>query len=165
MVTHAIIVAYFKELVQLSVHIKDYFRMDLKEITGSFRSSAQFPCLVLESHEGDLSGSSRMETVNERTLAFTIYDKPKKSDFDDQNDKLSSAEAYGLKVIARMRYNSNQPSHFLYNRFKVENVTYHKVGPIFNENLYGYRFQLTLLGNESLKLESTDWTDGPVICT
>ncbi|MGB5821463.1 MAG: hypothetical protein WBG90_18415 [Saonia sp.] len=163
-VSHAIIVGYFTDLANNLIALNDFFRMDLTEIQGAFRSKADLPCLVLESHEGDFSDSNVQSSVNARTFAFTVYDKPGKGDYDDQNTKLNSAEEIGLKIIARMKHDSSLPDHFLYNRFKVEDINYSKVGPVFNERLYGYRFVGEIKGNEPLRVDPADWLDGPSIC-
>lgn len=163
-VTHTIIVDYFASLAQNLKSLEGFFRMDLTEIQGAFRSKAKLPCLVLESHEGDFSESNVLSSVNARTFAFTIYDKHKKGDYDDQNIILNSAEETGLKIIARMKHDASLPDHFLYNRFKVEDVKYSKVGPVFNERLYGYRFVGEIKGNEPLKVNPEDWEDSPTIC-
>lgn len=157
-------VDYFEQIATNLKDLNGFFRMDLVEIQGSFRSNAQFKCLVLESHEGNFESSNTQQSVNDRTFAFTIYDKPRKNDFDDQNLKLSECEAAGLKVIARMRHDAFQPNHFLYNKFFVETVSYAKVGPVFTEGLYGYRFIGSIKGHESLKLNPTDWNDDPTVC-
>lgn len=163
-INHKIITDYFEYLAANHKSIASYFRMDLTEIQGAFRSTANVPCLVLESHEGDLSASSRQQTVNDRTFAFTIYTKPRHGDYDEQNQKLSDAETIGLSIIARMKHDATLPAHFLYNKFLVETVSYAKVGPVFNERLYGYRFVGSIMGNEPLKVDVNDWLDAPVLC-
>lgn len=164
-INHSILVTYFKYLADNLKDINGFFRMDLTEIQSSFRSKIEFPALVLESHEGNFEASNVQSTVNDRTFAFTIYLKPLKSDYDDQNQKLSSAETIGLKVIARMKHDATLPNHFLYNRFKVNTVSYAKVGPVFNEQLYGYRFVGSILGTEPLIVVPSDWEDLPEICS
>tara|TARA_R110002167_G_scaffold364968_1_gene588357 strand:+ start:12772 stop:13272 length:501 start_codon:yes stop_codon:yes gene_type:complete len=163
-IDHNIIVEYFKSLSENHKRINSFFRMDLTEIMSSFRSTAEFPCLVLESHEGDLSDSTVQSTVNDRTFAFTIYEKPGKYDYDDQNVRLADTENLGLSVIARMKHDATLPDHFLYNKFKVNTVTYTKVGPVFNEHLYGYRFVGSIYGNEPLNYDPLDWSDNPDKC-
>ncbi|HEA19953.1 hypothetical protein LCGC14_1807380 [marine sediment metagenome] len=163
-IDHKVITDYFQYLATKHKKIAGYFRMDLTEIQGAFRGTAEIPCLVLESHEGDLSGSSRQQTVNDRTFAFTIYTKPRHGDYDEQNQRLADSETIGLSVIARMKHDATLPVHFLYNKFQVETVSYAKVGPVFNEHLYGYRFVGSIMGNEPLKVNVDDWLDGPEIC-
>lgn len=165
MISHQIIVDYFRSIAENLKDLNGFFRMDLTEIEHSFRSNAQFKCLVLESHEGNFEDSTMQSNVNDRTFAFTIYDHPKNMDYDDQNQKLSECESVGLKVIARMRHDASLPGHFLYGKFNVGTVTYAKVGPVFAERLYGYRFIGSIKGVESLKVDPSDWTDDPLVCS
>mgnify|MGYP003636553395 CR=1 FL=1 len=163
-VSHQILVDYFKNITIQLKTLNGFFRMDITEIKGAFRSTVEFPALVMESYEGNFDDSNLQTNVNDRTFAFTIYTKPKNGDYDDQNLQLDMAEAIGLKVIARMRYDAGQKDHFLYTRFKVNTVTYAKVGPIFNEQLYGYRFIGSIKGLETLVLNPSDWNDAPTLC-
>lgn len=163
-VSHQSLVDYFQNIATQLIGLEDFFRMDLTEIQSAFRSTAKLPCLVLESHEGSLEDSNTQTNINDRTFAFTVYLKPKNGDYDDQNMKLDTAEKLGLKIIARMRYDSNRPGNILHNRFKVNTVTYAKVGPVFNERLYGYRFIGSIKGLETLKLNPADWSDTPELC-
>jgi hypothetical protein len=164
-ISHNIIINYFKEIQENLNGLNDFFRMDLAEIKGAFRSDADFPCLVVESHESDFDKSKHHQTVNDRTFAFTIYYNPENGDFDEQNEMLDSSEAMGLKVIARMKHDAADKTHFLFNKFKVSSVGCHKVGPVFNEKLYGYRFSGEILDNDALIIDPADWTDIDEVCS
>lgn len=164
-INHTTLTNYFESLANNLNDISSFFRMDLTEIQGAFRSKATFPCMVTESHEGNFGNSNTMQSINIITWAFTIFTKPAKSDHDDQNIKLGDAEDIGLKILARMRHDAATPGHLIYNKFKVENVVYAKVGPTFNEQLYGYRFIGTIQGHEPLIVNPDDWADTPTICT
>ena len=130
-ITHSTIIDYFKNLSENLKDVKDFFRMDLIEIQSSFRSDADFPCLVVESHENDFSSSKINQTVNDRTFAFTVFYNPEKGNYDEQNTMLDLSEKMGLKIIARMKHDASLPEHILFNRFKQESVRSHKVGPLF----------------------------------
>jgi len=163
-INHTVLTAYFKNIATHLVGINDFFRMDLTEIQGAFRSTATFPCLVIEAHEGDYGDSNTMQTVNNRTFAFTVYTKPQTGDYEDQDNCLNISETLGKKILARMRHDAKTPEHFLHNNFKVEECSYAKVGPIFNERLYGYRFIGNISAHEPLIVNPLDWTDVPVVC-
>ncbi|WP_421801767.1 hypothetical protein [Flagellimonas sp.] len=164
-INHLILVDYFKTISENHKNINDFFRMDLTEIIGSFRNGTGFPCLVMESHDGDFGDSNVQSTVNNRGFAFTIYSNPERRDYDDQNEKLSDCEVIGLQVISRMKHDSTIPDHFLYNKFKISSVKYGKVGPVFSEKLYGYRFEGEIGGNEPLNFDPALWSDDPNTCT
>ena len=163
-INHLILVEYFESLATNHKNIKGFFRMDLSEIMGSFRSGVDFPCLVLESHDGDLGDSNRISTSNNRGFAFTIYDNPDRDNYDEQNEKLSNCEVLGLQVISRMKHDESIPDHFLNNKFQVSTVKYSKVGPIFMEKLYGYRFEGEISGREPMVFDPSLWSDNPDTC-
>lgn len=138
--------------------------MDLAEITGAFRSGITFPAMVVESPEGDLNGSSIHNSVIQRTGAFTVYKKPTKGNFQQQNEYLDDCEKLGLKIVARMRLDNANPDHAMYQRFDIPGISWIKVGPIFNENLYGYRFTYPIKGSEPLTVNPADWQDLDSVC-
>lgn len=165
--THEPHIAYFKNLNEKSVHFgaDSFFRMDLSEITGAFRKGITFPAMSVESPEGDAEGSSKNNSVINRTGAFTIWEKPQTGNFTDQTTKIDDCEQIGLKLIARMRLDCANPESPLYNKFDVSSVRFIKVGPIFNEGLYGYRFTFVIAGSESLKVDPADWSDIDEVCS
>ncbi|QQV91394.1 hypothetical protein Leef1_3 [Polaribacter phage Leef_1] len=164
-ISHNSIIAYFKDLQEKLIGLEDFFRIDLAEIKGAFRSDASFPCLVVESHESDLGKSKPNQSVNDRTFAFTVYFNPENGNFDEQNEMLDLSEAFGYKIIARMRHDATIKNHILFNRFKVSEVKNHKVGPVFNERLYGYRFTGEITAQQPLIVSPDDWTDIDLICS
>lgn len=161
---HSILVNYFKQLATNLNDLDGFFRMDLKEILDSFRSLDNFPCMVVESHEGDFSNSNTQQSVNTITWAFTIYTNPQHDDYNEINTKLTTAEEIGIKILARMRHDATQPNHVLFRRFKLEDVAYSKIGPVFNEHLYGYRFTGQITIHEPLTINPEDWADTPTTC-
>ena len=163
-INHQKLVDYFKYLADNCNEVASFFRMDLTEIIGAFRSSAEFNCMVLESHEGDFSNSSRTQSVNTITWAFTIYTNPEAGNYDEQNNFLSLAEEIGIKIISRIKYDSCQPNHMIQNAFKAERVSWSKVGPVFQEKLYGYRFVGEFYIHEPLVINTDDWADNPTTC-
>ena len=164
-ISHTTIIAYFKDLQTKLNGLEDFFRMDLSEIQGAFRSSANFPCLVLESHEIDLGDSNFNQSVANRTFAFTVYFNPESGNFNEQNEMLDLSEMMGLKIIARMRHDTRLPESVIYNHFKVNSVKAHKVGPLFNEHLYGYRFSGEFVAASSVAVSADDWNDIDSVCS
>ncbi|MBT0607652.1 hypothetical protein [Aequorivita echinoideorum] len=165
--THAPIIAYLENLNAKLVDFAEnsFFRMDLAEITGAFRKGITFPAMCVESPEGDAENSTKNNSVLNRTCAFTIYKKPQQGNFIDQDEKIDDCEKIGLKIIARMRLDNAAPDSPLYNKFEVASVRWVKVGPIFNEGLYGYRFIFTIAGDEKLIVNPDDWSDIENVCS
>jgi len=164
--THKPIIDYFESLnLALNDFQPDsFFRMDLNEIRGAFRRGISFPCMTVESPEGDGSGSAITNSVLGRYFAFTIYMNPEKDNPEEQNNYLDLCERVGLKILARMRLDATKEGHLLYDRFEIDNCKYHKVGPIFTELLYGYRFTGIIRGSESFKVDPADWKDLETVC-
>jgi len=164
--THKPIVDYFEALNTnlIDFPAKSFFRQDLDEIYGAFRTGINFPAMAVESPEGDLQDSNVMSSVIGRMFAFVIYQKPTKGNFLEQTIMLDECERIGLKIIARMKHDSTVQDHFLQDKFETTTVNFIKVGPIFNELLYGYRFSGFIKGNESLKVDAADWEDIDLIC-
>lgn len=165
--THKPIIDYFEQLNAnlLDFPEKSFFRMDLAEIQGSFRSGINFPAMVVESPEGNTEGSTINASVINRTGAFTVYQNSKQGDFGQQNQLLDQCERIGIKILARMRLDNANPAHAMHNRFDIPGVTWIKVGPIFTEKLYGYRFMYDLRGTESLIVDPADWSDIDEVCS
>lgn len=164
--THKPIIDYFEQINLKLIHFPEtsFFRMDLMEITGAFRSGINFPALAVESPDGDAEGSSTNSSVSGRMFAFTVYHRPTRGNFQEQNELLDECERIGLKIVARMRHDARIPTHPLYNKFSAETAKWMKVGPIFNEELHGYRFTGMIKGEESLKIDAADWSDIDLTC-
>lgn len=163
-ISHQDIIAYTKSLSENSEDVLDHFRFDQTELQGAIRSGIQFPAFALESHEGDFSGSTIHNTVLNKTFAFSILLDPKRGNYDQQNEYLNVAEAIGIQFIARMRLDSSNKEHFLHKALKIDEVKFHKVGPIFSSKLYGYRFEVSLNNNGSLKVDPSKWKDIDSVC-
>ena len=154
------IIQYFDNLVTQSTQIQDFFRFDITEIQGALRAGIQFPCLALEAPQGSFQGSSPANSVVTQTLAFTIYIKPENDSQNAQNDALVSSQAWGLSVVKRLRYDSADSSSPWYNIIDLASIDFFKVGPIFSDRLFGYRFEIELKPQKiDMKVEPAFWSD------
>ncbi|TXK73961.1 hypothetical protein [Mesonia sp. HuA40] len=164
--THKPIIDYLENLNKQLVDFQEdsFFRVDLDELFGAFRSGISLPCMTVESPEADAANSTVSASAIARHPAFTILQAPQNGNFAEQNTMLDQCEQIGLKIIARMRLDASNPETIIYNKFKANSVKYVKVGPIFNEQLYGYRFSFTLEDNEPLKVDAADWLDLQTTC-
>lgn len=159
--THKPLLDYFENI---NSNLKDFpdksfFRMDIEEIFGAFRRGINMPAMSVESPEGEATKSSPSNNFIGRTFAFNIMAMPKKGDFEEQNRIIDQCEQIGWKIIARMRFDNTDPKSLIYNKFKVSSVRFHKIGPLFNEELYGYRFTGEIGSSESLQVNKDDWED------
>lgn len=163
-ITHQDIVNYMRSLADNHLDIKDFFRMDVTEIQGAFRAGIDFPCLALESLEGDFSGSSTGNSIDNQSFAFTMLTAPVIGDFKEQNIMLDQSQIIGKELIARMRHDARVKGHLLHKAFYVSGVNYHKVGPLFLEHLYGYRFVVELRYKTELIVDVGVWKDLDSVC-
>ena len=159
--THKPIIDYFENI---NLQLKDFpensfFRMDLEEIMGAIRDGINFPAMAVESPDGDGENSVEQNSVIGRMFGFTVYMNPEPGNFQEQNAMLDLCERIGKKILARMRQDARIPDHLLYNKFKVSSTKWIKIGPLFTEKLYGYRFTGIIEGNEPLVVDPADWND------
>ncbi|EKF56248.1 hypothetical protein I215_01958 [Galbibacter marinus] len=159
-ITHKQIVDYMKGLHDNNTSTKSFYRFNISEIQGSIRSNIDYPCIALESPEGDFSGSRSNNSLDNKLFAFSILDKPVQGDYSDEDIKLDNCERIGKKFLSRMRYDSRIQNSLVFNLFHLSDTQYHKVGPIFTDRLYGYRFEIKLSNSKiDMLIDPEDWTD------
>lgn len=159
--SHNQLVNYMSNLATQNIATKDFFRFNIAEIQGALKSGITFPCLAMESHEGNFEGSTPNNSIEQKIFAFSILDKPTSpNNFDSENEVLDNCELIGKQFLARMRYDARNPASILYNAFDVVNVNYHKVGPLYMDKLFGYRFEVALKpATINLKPDHNHWSD------
>ncbi len=160
MPTHKQISDYMKQLSVLNDNINSFFRFNISDIQGGIRAKINFPAMALESPEGNFVGSNTNNSLDSKLFAFTIFDKPSRGNFDQEDDMLDDCELIGKQILARMRYDSLVPASVIYRLFKLEKVQYHKVGPVFTDHLFGYRFEVELSDAKvNMQINPADWSD------
>jgi hypothetical protein len=164
--THKIIIDYFE---QLNLNLNDFaensfFRLDLREIEGAIRTGITYPCMAVESPDIDPSESTVNSSAIGRWFAFAVYMNPELDNQAEQTEMLDLCERICLKILARMRHDARIPEHPLYNKFLISSCSGMKIGPVFTEMLYGYRFTGMIKGSESLKVNAADWADIDLTC-
>jgi len=64
-----------------------------------------------------------------------------------------------------MRYDSTQSGNILYRLFDIAQVSLHKIGPVYTDGLYGYRFEIALKPDKAnFKVNPADWEDIESVC-
>lgn len=165
--THIALVNYIKNLVDQHATMPEnaFYRMDVNEIQGNMRTGINYPCLAMESHEANFDGSTANNSLENKTFAFSILKKPEYGNFDEQNQFLDDCEILGKQFLARMRYDAATEGNLMFNLFDAALVTYHKVGPLYTDALYGYRFEIPLKPEKtSLKVNAAHWDDLDLVC-
>jgi len=164
-ITHKKLIDYMQDLHEKNVNTKSFFRFNISEIQGSIRSKVNYPCIALESPEGDFQGSGVFNSLENKQFAFSILDKPIQGDYSDEDNKLDSCELIGKQFLARIRNDSRTEGSEMFNLFDINDVQYHKVGPIFTDRLFGYRFEIKLSNNKiNMQINPDNWTDLDSTC-
>lgn len=159
-ITHKQIVDYMQDLHEKNISTKSFYRFNLAEIQGSIRSKIIYPCIALESPEGDFQGTTANNSLDNKLFAFSILDKPSQGDYTDEDLKLDNCERIGKQYLARMRHDARIKESLVFNIFNLSDTQYHKVGPIFTDRLFGYRFEIKLSNSKiNMQINPNDWTD------
>lgn len=163
--SYLILKNYFQNLVKKSTFINDfsgYFARELHDKQGSY-SGVAYPCLALFGYGIDVEGE-QLQSSAVRTMNFGILigDTPA-GDYEAQYSAIDRAEALAMKVLARMRYDSNKQEHFLYGALQKNSVEIRPV-ELDGVGLFGVEVSFKLKNIQSLKMNTNDWEDVDKIC-
>jgi hypothetical protein len=160
--------AYFQELADKHIDIKDYCSTSIEELANKMATVAgiQSPILVFFDYFGKLSGNEQ-RTFNNRSLAFSIlFSQVPADDFPAQRTAIDTAEEIGLEVLSRINIQSKMPTiGWLYNNFDKNSVTIEEVIAEGQDGFYGMEFHFDLKTLEPLVVDPAKWTDGAIFCT
>lgn len=160
--------AFFKDLANKHVDIKDYCSTSAQELAGKINSVAglQSPMLIFFDYFSKLSGAEQ-RTFNNRSLAFSILvTGVAADDYPGQRTAKETAEEIGLEVLSRINVWSKMPdSGWLYNNFDKQTVTYDEVDADGADGFYGMEFHFDLKTLEPLVVTPEKWSDGNIFCS
>lgn len=160
--THKEIVKFHKDIAKYHVDIKGFYRFNVNEIIGQFRSGIQTPALLLESHSSELESQTKMvSNFNKRCISFLILDfAGQPNDFDKQDQVLDDLEHIALDIPSYFAQLNKTKDSFLFNAFDINNYKYEKVGPLF-DNMYGWNILYNFKNHESMVLNPAKWNFNP----
>lgn len=160
--THNQVVEFHKSIATAHVEIKGFYRFDVAEIIGQFRSGVKTPALLLESHSSDLESQTKMvSNFNSRKISFILLDFAGKSgNFDKQNEVLDNLENITLDIISYLVTQNKTNGSWLFGMFDINTVQIEKVGPIF-DNMYGWNVIYSLKNHESMVFNPAKWNFNP----
>jgi hypothetical protein len=160
--THSEIVELHKSIALMHVDIKGFYRFDMNEIIGQFRSGVPTPALLLESHSSNLESQTKMvSNFNSRNISFLLLDfAGKVGNFDKQNEVLDRLENIALDIVSYLVTQNKTNGDWLFGMFDINSVKIEKVGPIF-DNMYGWNVLYTLKNHESMIFDATKWNFNP----
>lgn len=158
-ITHLTLVNYFRDVAEKHVDINGFYRFDINEIQARLRSGTGDPCLMLEAAEIDWNDNGAQNKSLGHTFAFSIMGEARKDDHDKVNEVLDSCQQTALEVERRILRDSENPEHWLYNRYDANMTSAFKVGPLFGSTRWGYRISITLVNTDRRIPTPGKWSD------
>lgn len=154
---------YFKDLVEKSIHVKSfvgYFQRELAQKDGG--DELDSPYLAIYGYGNTLSGPEQ-NTISVRKLSFAVmYKGIPDDDLELQYKAVDDAEEIINIFLARIRMDSNDPEHFLYNAWNKEGT---EISPVeLSISAFGSEVSLEFKNNQFLKMHPEDWNDNPPTC-
>ncbi|MBQ0152376.1 MAG: hypothetical protein KBS61_05740 [Chryseobacterium sp.] len=150
---------YFENVVMQSSFLNDFVGFFERE-WASKKSSVKglkSPILALFRYNLGFEGQNE-NAIAVRKIGFAImFNKIKPGDLEAQYQAIADAEEMAIKILARMRYEAADTSHFLYNAFLKNSV---EIKPVeLSAGDFGVDVLFSLKNNQPLKVDFSDWKD------
>lgn len=160
--THSEIINFHKNIAAAHVGINGFYRFDMNEIIGQFRSGVPTPALLLESHSSELESATKMiSNFNSFRISFLLIDfAGKVGDFDKQNEVLDRLENIALDIVSYLVKENKTNGSWLFGMFDINSVRIEKIGPLF-DNMYGWNIIYALKNHESMVFDAEKWNFNP----
>lgn len=156
---------YFENITNQANFLKGFagfFSRELANKLTSRKEPLQAPYLALFKYQLGLDGD-KMKTIGLRKIGFAIiFNNIKPDDYEAQYAAIDEAETLALKVLARVRYDSNIKDHFLTNSLQKDSFNLEPVE--LTRSDFGVEVTFDLKNSQSLKLDPEDWKDITTIC-
>ena len=162
------IVDLLTNLGEQHVDINSVYRWNKLELQGSLRTGAEATILLIDSVETFVINPNH-KSFNQNQCAFTVLGKQgistaKIDSYIEQNEVLNHCQAIAFEMAARLKYealetNLNGPLKWLYGNIEQDSFHFFKVGPVFTNQLYGYRCEFTIKAKEYYQPDVTKWED------
>jgi hypothetical protein len=163
-----IITDYLLNLGAQHIDIGDAFRFNQLELAGSLKNSTKLSVMLVDSIETKADDTNN-KTFHNNYCAFTVLGKPgvstaKIDSYDAQNEVLQHCQQICFEIAARIKHDATETDldgslKWMYGTLERGSFHYFKVGPVFAEQLYGYRCEFTLKPYENYKVDTTKWND------
>jgi len=151
------------------VDINDVFRWNKLELSGSLRNGVNLTAMLIDSIETTVS-TPNSKKFHHNQGAFTILGKPNVStskidSYIEQNEVLDHCQTIAFEMAARLIYDArvtalnNAELKWLYNNIEADSFHFFKVGPVFTNQLYGYRCEFTIKAKETYEPNPIKWND------
>ncbi|MCW0492494.1 hypothetical protein [Riemerella anatipestifer] len=156
---------YFQNLVEQSNFLNDFSGYFSRELHNKEQSSKglKSPCLALFGYSLGIEGEAMASTAIRRVSFGILYNNVPPDDYEKQYERIDNAEELALRVVARIKLDSNTNGHLLYNSLIKNSV---EVRPIELEGvgIFGAEVFFNLKNPQHLKVSTDDWKDLDKIC-
>lgn len=165
-ITFLNIVSYLESLAEKHVGIKSNFRWNIEEAGGAMRSGIEYPVMLIDPVEVKTEGDySKLFHYN--NTAITILAKPSTrqgNQFESQNEVLNECQQICFDLENRIINDSRsriieEQKNWLYNLVDINSFQFFKMGPLFTDNLYGYRLEIQIKNSVIKEIDKDKWTD------
>lgn len=155
---------YFEELANKSRFINDFVGFFQREWASKKATvkGLQEPVLSMWKYELGFDGPDQ-NTIAVREIGFAVmYNKVKPDDLCGQYNAIHNAERLAIKLLSRIKWDSNEKDHFLYNSFLKDSV---KIMPVeLSGNEFGVDVTFNLKNKQLLTVSPEDWNDIENVC-
>lgn len=145
---------YFEDVANRHPEIKWFYEIDEDEIIGGLRSKVKYPCMMLEFPEPSGFDNSTNTDVK-LPSGLAILSPCKQGDFAKRREILISHEKMILDVVSQMKQDRILGNFFL----DVNQLKWSKVGPMFTDNLYGWRLDFQIQRWLDLNFYEDQWNE------
>lgn len=156
---------YFSNLVEQSNFLNDFVGYFSRELHNKEQSTKGInsPCLALFGYNLGIEGEEMASSAVRKMSIGILYNNVPPDDYEKQYEAIDNAEALALKVVGRMKFDSNIPNHLLYNSIIKNSV---EIRPIELEGvgIFGAEVSFHLKNIQRFKLSADDWKDLDKIC-
>lgn len=159
-ISYTVLLDYFRDIQVKHVDLNSFFRFDRREIMGKMRSGVNYPALLMEDTDIDYAENGGQNKYEGFEVSVLVLKYAKSGDFGLIEQVLGECQEIAREIERRITGDSENPAHWLYNRYDANSTTIHKVGPIFSDPCYGYRLTTTLFNTMGKRLPNTaKWSD------
>lgn len=159
-ISYSTLLDYFRDLQQKHVDLNTFFRFDRREIMGKIRKGVEYPALLMEDFDLDYNENVAQNKHESFEVSVLVLEYAKHDDYDNIESVLGNCLEIAREIERRITADSENPDHWMYNRYESNSTTIHKVGPIFSDTCYGYRLATTIDNTISKRLpNSSKWSD------
>lgn len=162
------IVDFLTNLGAQHTNIGDVFRWNKLQLAGNLKTNINLSAMLIDSVE-TLVNNPNHKAMHGNQCAFTILGKNGVStaqidSYDKQNEVLDHCQAVAFEMAARIIKEATETDlqgslKWLYGNVELASFHFYKVGPVFTDQLYGYRCEFTIKAKEDYTVDVAKWAD------